>query len=138
AEFFFSRVNPALNLLGHHWDHWAFAVLRLDCLRFPQHRDRQYNRVSWLNPLGQRLEFALEPFPVPAMCYLGLNSLQPNRFNSFTLTLSSAKLYYRKAEILPSCTRNRVSREDNNSISTFHPQKPGFLTDVLHAKVQRA
>jgi hypothetical protein len=27
--------------------------------------------------------------------------------------------------------RNRVSREDDNEISSFHPKKPGFLTDVL-------
>ncbi|MEQ9368182.1 MAG: hypothetical protein RIG63_03995 [Coleofasciculus chthonoplastes F3-SA18-01] len=30
-----------------------------------------------------------------------------------------------------SIPRNRVSREDDNAISTFEPKKPGFLTDVL-------
>ncbi|MFP4120415.1 hypothetical protein [Coleofasciculus sp.] len=29
--------------------------------------------------------------------------------------------------------RNRVSREDDNEILSFHPKKPGFLTDVLAA-----
>ncbi|MEQ9549609.1 MAG: type 2 lanthipeptide synthetase LanM family protein [Coleofasciculus sp. G3-WIS-01] len=30
-----------------------------------------------------------------------------------------------------SIPRNRVKSEDDNAISTFHPKKPGFLTDVL-------
>ncbi len=30
-----------------------------------------------------------------------------------------------------SIPRNRVSHEDNHEISSFHPKKPGFLTDVL-------
>ncbi|MEQ9480804.1 MAG: class I SAM-dependent methyltransferase [Coleofasciculus sp. F4-SAH-05] len=35
-----------------------------------------------------------------------------------------------------SIPRNRVSRQDDNAISTFHPKKPGFLTDVLEAEFQ--
>ena len=68
-------VNRALNLPDHHWDHWAFVVLRLDCLRFPGDRDQHYNRISGLNPLGQRWEFALEHFPVPVMCCLATFSI---------------------------------------------------------------
>ncbi|MEQ9487307.1 hypothetical protein [Coleofasciculus sp. F4-SAH-05] len=30
-----------------------------------------------------------------------------------------------------SIPRNRVSRQDDNAISTFNPKKPGFLTDIL-------
>jgi len=30
-----------------------------------------------------------------------------------------------------SIPRNRVWSEDDSAISTFHPKKPGFLTDVL-------
>ncbi|MEQ9486987.1 hypothetical protein [Coleofasciculus sp. F4-SAH-05] len=30
-----------------------------------------------------------------------------------------------------SIPKNRVSRQDDNAISTFHPNKPGLLTDIL-------
>ena len=47
---------------------------------------------------------------------------------------SSANISYSQA-IIP---RNRVSREDDNAISTFPPKKPGFLTDVRRDRIRDA
>ncbi|MEQ9481960.1 type 2 lanthipeptide synthetase LanM family protein [Coleofasciculus sp. F4-SAH-05] len=44
---------------------------------------------------------------------------------------AAASISIETLERQSSIPRNRVKSEDDNAISTFHPKKPGFLTDVL-------
>jgi len=81
---------------------------------------------NWMPPFFRHP--AIPPHPASAE---GEDSREYVELSSATLDVKSQTS--REDAILesrPSIPRNWVSREDDNSISTFHPQKPGFLTDV--------
>ncbi|MEQ9356933.1 type 2 lanthipeptide synthetase LanM, partial [Coleofasciculus chthonoplastes] len=56
----------------------------------------------------------------------------PNWVETFQAGIeAAASISIETLERQSSIPRNRVKSEDDNAISTFHPKKPGFLTDVL-------
>ncbi len=86
---------------------------------------RRVNHINFVE-ISQRLGFDWQDIAAPPIA--------PSSNPAEPLIQSDEPLAENRRSSIP---RNRVSREDDNAISTFHPKKPNFLTDVLVQQVRQ-